>query len=139
VLIQLLSLAGALSGGGGGGGAGTTPSLSAVTVVRGLAGLCGIETTPLMAATVIVSWTITNPDSTLYETRIYQNGIQQIALDTGTTDYEFIANGVEDGPVDPYNFDWQYRVDVVRKSDGTAVSSQTSNTLTVTYGYCRSQ
>ena len=119
----------------GEGAAVTDPSVNTPTVATNNAGACTAGS-PDPEASIRVSWTITN-SAAGYTTKVYENDIlvssQAITLDF----YDKTVTGaVQNGPNGSWNADWTYRVDIVRTSDGSVVSSGTSSQWTQLYGSC---
>lgn len=114
-----------------------TPAVSSLAASTGSAGACnpsgGIDT----EASVHVSWSVANANSTLYSAKLYKSGVLVATQDTtASMSYsETVAGAVENGSVDPWVANWTYRVDIVRKSDSHTMDSA-STSFTRNYGGC---
>jgi len=117
--------------------AAATPTTSTPDVNTLNAGAC-FGSIPNPAASIRVTWTITNPDAALYSAKLYENNILKSTQDTAASmNYDkTVAGFVEGGNGNWWNADWTYRVDVVRKSDSEVVSTGTSAEWTQQYGEC---
>lgn len=120
-----------------------TPAPEVVSAVQiNLGGACNFPGGGLaVAAQIGVQWSITNPDDTNYEVRVYRDGSFRAAYDTTDTEHlETVAGVVEDGVVgaDTYQFtgSWTFRVDVVRKSDSVVVSTKSTTPTPIDYYTC---
>lgn len=112
------------------------PTLGAVTVASLNDGACS-GSTPTPAASLRVSWSAASPDATLYDTKVYKNGVLQATLpNTTTTHDETVTGYVLGGLRNSFASSWTYRVDVVRKSDSQVVSTQSSAPWQEEYGQC---
>lgn len=119
---------------------GATPQVTSIATVSLRAGACQAgHTQPLISAAVRTTWAVSNMDQNLYDTRLYQNGTL-VGIVTNVSQWDQDVSGsVEDGNRAMWSYDWSYRLDVVRKSDGQVVASRTAATLTRNYGGCTDQ
>lgn len=122
-----------------GGTATVPPTTSTPSVTSTSTGACALGV-PSPAASIRVSWTITNPDATLYEAKLYENSILVSTQNTAAsmTWDKTITGSVESAQaVSGFWFaDWTYRLDVVRKSDSQVMDSKTSTMWGQEYGSC---
>lgn len=118
-------------------GAALTPLVSSIAAASLRAGECSPgHTTPALSAQVRVSWALVNEDTSVYDTKLYENGVL-VATPTGLTQWDkTITGSVEYGNRAPWSANWTYRLDVVRKSDGQVVASKTSALFHMEYGGC---
>lgn len=115
----------------------TSPQLSAISVDHGSYGMCdGINMTPSEEATIVVSWTATNFDSSLHEFKVYQNGV--LVSTQSTQSYtKTMTSRVVDGPRNQLTTNYAFNVKLVLKSSGAVLVSKTSAVWAVTYGSCQ--
>jgi hypothetical protein len=114
-----------------------TPQVSSIAAASLQSGSCTVgQTTPAQPAKVRTSWTLANMDTSLYDTKLYENGVL-VATPTGVLLWDkTIAGSVEYGNRAPWFASWTYRLDIVRKSDGQVVATRTSATFAQEYGGC---
>lgn len=114
-----------------------TPQVSTIASASLRSGTCTVgHSSPALSAQVRVSWTLANMDTSLYDTKLYENGVL-VATTTGVLLWDKTINGsVEFGSRAPWIASWAYRLDVVRKSDGQTVASKTAATFNMEYGGC---
>lgn len=117
--------------------AGLTPQVSSIAAASLNPGHCVVGTTvPSQSAQVRASWTLTNMDTTLYDTKLYENNVL-VATTTGVLLWDKTVTGaVEFGNRNPWSASWTYRLDIVRKSDGQIVARKTASEFDQEYGGC---
>lgn len=113
------------------------PQISNAVLSEVTGGACGFGGTVATSAQNQLAWTLTNPDAADYDISVYENGVRiaGVAGDTTSLLIEITGN-VRNGTFFPWESNWTYRVDVVRKSDSVVVATATSNTWIVAYGGC---
>lgn len=114
-----------------------TPQVSTIAAASLSSGACSPgHTAPQFPAQVRVSWTLQNMDTSLYDTKLYENGVL-VATTSGVLQWDkTITGAVEFGNRNPWVANWTYRLDVVRKTDAQVVASKTSAQFHMEYGGC---
>lgn len=133
MLVDLLALAGYLAG------SYTLPqeSISNLTVVSGGGGACATDPRGTDTyATVAIRWSLSNFDATLFDLKLYQDGVLIQTLPGDATSASYDTGYVEGASQSQFWSNWVFRVDGVKKSDGTVVSSQTAPPFVQLYGSC---
>ena len=129
MLMQMLLMLASQQGSGGGGS--PTPTLDSLTI-SGSSGTC--ITTPLQPASITVSWTSSNYDSSLYDYKVYQDDILKSTQDTtsyGQQQAGLVENDTHCQEQRTFNF----RVDIVRTSDSVVMATRSASS-TRNYGRC---
>jgi hypothetical protein len=108
------------------------PSLGSASISHS-AGVCS----PFAAASLTVLWSVANPNETLYELHLLENGaLVSTQLLAVTSWNKTIDDYVENGSHLPqFTSHWTYTVQIVRKADGVVVDSQ-AITWAQLYGHC---
>lgn len=125
---------------------GIQPTLSGLSVSSLSGGACRIGGGGglLIAAKVIVQWSVANPNDPQYAIKVYENGVLfgDGTIPSSHVSYtKTVAGSVEIGvPGESgsgqWVSNWTYRIDLVRLSDGVAVQSLTSFLWAQGYGVC---
>lgn len=92
---------------------------------------------PSPAASLAFSWTVVNPDATLFDIKVYENDSLLTTLAGDATSYNRSLNPYVLGATGfEYRYLATYRFDVVRRSDGTVVSTVSGDPIDVFLGLC---
>lgn len=108
-----------------------TPALGEATISDS-AGSC-----PSNDASLVVSWTVINPDDATYELHVLENGgLASTQLCSSTSFTKPITGFIESGPYRQFTSRWTFVIQLVRKSDGVVIASRTASEWVVLYGAC---
>lgn len=109
-----------------------TPTINSLTISTGGTGTC--LTHPLQPATISVAWTVTGFNSVTQDYKLYRDGI--LVSTTDVSPYGLQITGlVENDTHNVSSITFNYRLDVVRTSDGVVLATRSAST-TKSYGNC---
>jgi hypothetical protein len=117
------------------GSIGPQPSVSAVGVSTGVSGNCD-GTTLATPASVIIAWTVTNPNSNFTITVLENGTVLESGLPCTTSSITKSISAVLNGASARFTSNWIYTVHVVRTADSVIVSTASSAEWTHIYGSC---
>ncbi len=114
-----------------------TPSVTAITVATLSGGTCS-GTHLSTSASVRVSFTVTNTDTSNYTIKVYKDGVYVSSTTGGSNHVDYTVGGYVTGHSGGFISSYVFDARVVRNSDGLVIpgAGKTASTWVEEYGLC---